>query len=128
MTHVVPLRPEPPSITSLSFVQDYWVRDPGKRQGRNFRCFWSVRPSGDWGADNDLGDRLALEWLEYAQACLTHGCAAAGNLNLIASDMPPGGDGVTVGFWSIVGYAAAHGAPEGINLAAFWGSSREAGA
>jgi hypothetical protein len=31
---VVSLSDGAPPIMSLSFVNDYWVRDPGKRQGR----------------------------------------------------------------------------------------------
>ena len=124
MTKVVPLRPELPTLASLPFVHDYWVRDPGARRGHNFRCFWNVSPSGDWGEDNALGTRLALEWLEFARAN-PGGHPASGQFGLIVDDMPPGGVGVTVGFWSIIAYAAAAGAAAGHELAAYWSSARE---
>ena len=77
MTKVVRLRPEPPSITTLSFVHDYWVRYPAKRCGESFRVFWNARPSGDYCADNRTGSRLALEYLQYADEHMKFGNGGA---------------------------------------------------
>jgi hypothetical protein len=120
MTHaksnVVPLRSEleVPPITSLSFVKDYWVREPGKRQGHSFRVFWDVNPSGDYGADCIAGEHMALEWLRYTRSCQENSSfASSGMLSWFASDMPPESTGLEVGFWSIIGGAADAGAEYG---------------
>jgi hypothetical protein len=117
MTHaksnVVPLRPKGPDITSLSFVNDYWVSEPGKRRGHSFHVFWEVNPSGDYGADCIAGEHMALEWLGYARACSETNFAASGMLSWFARDMPPESTGLEVGFWSIIGGAANAGAEYG---------------
>lgn len=123
-SNVVPLRPEPPDITSLSFVTDYLTTSTKRGQRRQtFRCFWSASPSGDYAADNRAGERLALEWLQYARAS---DMAGSGLLGRVAADMPPKADGLTAGFWSVIGFAAAHGAPQGEALVEYWNRKREA--
>jgi hypothetical protein len=67
-SNVVPLRPKEPEIMSLSFVNDYWVREASKRRGHPFRVFWDVNPSGDYSNDCWAGERMALEWLRFARA------------------------------------------------------------
>lgn len=69
-------------VRAWRFVNDYWVREPGKRRGHSFRVFWNVRPSGDYEADCITGERLALEYLAYAREALRSGFAGSSNLGL----------------------------------------------
>jgi hypothetical protein len=126
-SNVVPLHPEPkplPPITALSFVKDYWVREPGKKRGHSFRCFWSVSPSGDYDADCQAGNLMALEWLRFAQACREGGPAASCTLGWLARDMPTKRTGLEAGFFGIIGYAAEAGAVYAEALVKYRESSR----
>ncbi len=111
-------RAEKPDIKSLSFVRDYLTTSLKKGQTRKtFRCFWVVSPTGDYQDDCVQGEQMALEWLLYAKKCAKRGLAADGGLLLVVKDMPPRIGGVEVGFFSIVGFAAAYGAWAGEALA-----------
>ena len=102
-TNVIPFRkpesPELPPVTTLSFVHDYWVRPPNRKRGKSFRVFWAVSPSGDYLADCEAGQQMALEWFRFC-----------GNRNLgpvllgwIVQDMPRDLTGLEVNFLSTIG-------------------------
>jgi hypothetical protein len=104
-----PPKPSAPKVTDLSFVHDYWIREPGRRKGRNFRVFWNVRPSGDYVADCAVGQKLASEYLKWLHA--SFGSAVC--LSWIVGDMPAEQSGLEVGFLCILAFAAAVGANAG---------------
>ena len=75
-----------PTITTLPFVQD--------RDGK--RCFWAVKPTGDYTADCRTGQDYALRFLDYSAQ--SNGGAI---LQLIVPDMPREQSGIEIGFWSL---------------------------
>jgi hypothetical protein len=81
-----------------SFVKD------GVRMGRigSKRCFWVVKPSGDYGADCLTGQAMAEEYLHYARSDLLP-------LQWVVGDMQEIG-GLEVGFLGAVGISATLGA------------------
>jgi hypothetical protein len=87
-------------ITDLPFIKD--VKVPGQRGTQ--RCYWSVTPSGNYGADNRTGEEYAALFLAYAS-----NQRRASLLVSIAHAMRPDHDGITVGFWEHVGRAACFG-------------------
>lgn len=97
-------------IAKLSFVGDRKNRKPGEFP----RCWWHVKPSGDYGADCELGTRLGLEYLAFLEtherSCLQH----------IVRDMPRKLTGVEIGFLTMVSYAAGAGADRAREIAAYW--------
>ena len=84
---------------SLSFVLD---RAPNSRSDKQ-RCFWHVEPTGDYGEECKIGQRLAIEYLRYRQRADPGG---HGVLGLIVRDMPPEHTGIEVGFLHIIDHAA----------------------
>jgi hypothetical protein len=91
-----------------SFVWDF-PQGIGKRRKR---CWWHVRPPGnyapgnftpdDYTADNRLGYELALEYLRYEQRsdCGTF-------LQVIVNQMPRPLSGIEIGFLIVVATAAS---------------------
>jgi hypothetical protein len=84
--------------------------EPGKYP----RHFWRVKPTGDYGADCEIGTRLGLEYLAYQNSheasCLQH----------IVEDMPRDLTGVEIGFLTIVAHAAVAGENRAEEIAAYW--------
>jgi hypothetical protein len=108
-------------IARLSFVKtlDRLHKSPsGSPAGR---CFWDVRPSGDYVADCITGETLALEYLAYEEADTGAGTILA----WIVGDMPQKQTGVEVGFLIMVAYAASAGAHRARGLAAYWEHCRK---
>jgi hypothetical protein len=99
-----------PNIADLSFVGERKKPEAGKLP----RCFWRVTPSGDYGADCELGQRLALEYLAFQEA------ADGSSLQHIVADMPRELTGVEVGFLTMVSFAAGGGAYRARQIAAYW--------
>ncbi len=96
----------------LSFIADR--KKAGLPEGRFPRCFWNVKPTGDYVEDCDTGQRLALEYLRFI---------AAGNvpdLPAIVGDMPRPLTGIEVGFLSLVGSAAQTGFRPTLRLTQLW--------
>ena len=92
-------------VGRLSFVAS---RDgktlPLATKGQDGRCFWHVKPTGDYSEDCITGEHLALEYLNHENKHWLGGL-----LQRIVMDMPRGPDlkGVEVGFLAMVAYAAA---------------------
>jgi hypothetical protein len=128
-SNVVPLfadEPKLPDILSLPFVADFPVLEKGKKRRSTFRCFWNVTRTGDYRADCVAGECLALEYLRWSKANYEASFCCGAILGWIASDMPPKHTGLEVGFFSIVGAAAAAGAAYGERLSEYWAdASRE---
>lgn len=107
-------------IANLSFVRSR-SRSEREPNGLLPRCFWSVQPTGDIEADNDIGTALALEYLEF-EASGHHG---PGILQYIVKDMPRELTGIEVSFLQLVGFAAAEGLPQAQQIARHWRRSAE---
>jgi hypothetical protein len=91
-------------MKTLSFVVDRETAGlpaaMGKKQSR--LCFWHVAPTGDYLADTDTGNRLALEYLEADDA------SRRPALQWIVADMPRREmSGIEVGFLSVILRAAS---------------------
>jgi len=110
-------------IGDLSFVAS---RDgkalPKAKKGEMRRCFWHVFPTGEYGADNDEGNRLALEYLSYEE---TKGPNSPTLLPQIIGDMPRPLGGIEIGFLTLVGFAAGDGAERARRISAYWDKCRE---
>jgi hypothetical protein len=108
-------------IARLSFVKtlDRLHESPSGRSSG--RCFWDVRPSGDYVADCVTGETLALEYLAYEEADTGPGTILA----LIVGDMPQKQTGVEVGFLIAVAYAASAGAQRAREVVAYWDRRRK---
>jgi hypothetical protein len=89
-------------LTELSFVHDYWVRPPGRKRGQPFRVFWAVSSSGDYPADVEAGQQMAIEWLRVVGG-LNIGAVLLG---WIVTDMPRKLTGLEVGFLCTIGLVA----------------------
>jgi hypothetical protein len=109
-----------PDIGRLSFVA---TRDgkalPKPKRDQFPRCFWHVKPSGDYAADCATGRKLALEYLSFAEEN-TGGCPPS--LPWIVRDMPRALTGIEVGFLTMVSYAAGAGAQRARQISADWES------
>lgn len=93
-----------PDIGRLSFVATRDGKALPKPKGNQLgRCFWHVKPSGDYGKDCVTGRALALEYLSFAEE-KTGDCPPF--LPWIVRDMPRA---LTVGFLTMVSYAAGAG-------------------
>jgi hypothetical protein len=108
-------------IARLSFVKtlDRLHKSPSGRSSG--RCFWNVRPTGDYVADCITGETLALEYLAFEEARTDVGTILA----WIVGDMPPKQTGVEVGFLIAVAYAASAGAQRARDIAAYWKSCQK---
>ena len=94
-----PAKTVAPKLSDLSFVKS--LRERGKRGGGY--NWWSVAPSGDYGADCLTGRKLAFEYLKYLQH-------ATLPLQWIVDDMRKQElNGVEVGFLGTVSKAASLG-------------------
>ena len=95
-----------PYVGRLSFLA---MRDgntlPKPKRGELPRCFWHVKPSGNYVADCVTGEKLALEYLAFEEEDV----GGAGHLPSIVSDMPRALTGIEEGFLSMVSYAARAG-------------------
>lgn len=111
------------NIDALSFVAS---RDgkvlPKAKKGEVGRCFWHVLPTGEYGADCDQGNRLALEYLLYEA---NKGPNAPTLLPQIVGDMPSPLGGIEIGFLTLVGFAAEAGANRARGISAYWDACRE---
>jgi hypothetical protein len=92
-------------LTEISFVNDYWVREAGKKRGHTFRVFWDVFPTGNYGSDVVTGGRLAVELLEHWL-----GRAIVPLLQWVVADMPHKLTGIEIGFLAALADAACAGA------------------
>jgi len=79
------------------------------------RCFWNVRPTGDYRRDCRTGENLALEYLELQER--PNSCSY---LQIIVSDMPRELTGVEIGFLTVVAHSAAAGASAGRSVVRHW--------
>jgi hypothetical protein len=104
-------------IAGLPFVADRPPNDPAGLP----RCFWSVKPIGDYEADCRTGNAHALAYLRYLRA---EGSRGPGHLSLIVGDMPREITGIEVGFLSIIDHAARTGLPAAELLVAYWEQCR----
>jgi hypothetical protein len=83
----------PHPVAALPFVAD---RTGPVDKDRSPRCFWSVKPTGAYGADNQTGYAFALAYLRYLRS---EGSQGPGHLPSIVGDMPRGKlTGIEVGF------------------------------
>jgi hypothetical protein len=94
-------------VARLSFVKTLGQLRESPSGRSAGRCFWNVRPSGDYVADCKIGETLALEYLAYEEA---HYTEVGTILAWIVGDMPQKQTGVEVGFLIMVAYAASAGA------------------
>ena len=79
------------------------------------RCWWSVKPTGDYDADCRTGRKMGLEYLAY-EASENSG----GVLGLIVAAMPRELSGIEVSFLQLVSFAAAAGHARAERIAAYW--------
>lgn len=91
------------SILDLPFVRNCTLAE--QRAGRGKRIFWSVKPTGDWQKDCEIGELYAALALDYmVNADMTV-------LSWIATDMAhdaPSKCGIRAGFMNRIGrYAMA---------------------
>ena len=107
-----------PNIAALSFVGERNKREAGKYP----QHFWRVNRSGDYGADCELGERLALEYLAFQEA------NDQSSLQHIVADMPRELTGVEIGFLTLVSFAAGAGADRARQIAAYWDKMQKANA
>lgn len=91
----------------FSFVTD------GKK-GRNF---WDVVPSEDYGKDCQIGNNLALEYLQNRREC---GPNTSGFLQQIVGSMPRDLTGLEIGFFTLISFAAEQGVQEAERLSEYW--------
>ena len=75
------------------------------KRGR-LRCWWNVKPTGDYGKDCQTGRQFALEYLAFEQ----RDKGGPGGLQYIVEAMPRELTGVEIGFLSMVSWAAGAGA------------------
>jgi hypothetical protein len=109
-------------ITRLSFVADRDGKALQKPTGRQFpRCFWHVKSTGDFTADDLMGERLALEYLAYEEANKGTVCL----LPWIVADMPRKLGPIEISFFTTVGYAAKAGAQRAREVVAYWERRRK---
>jgi hypothetical protein len=112
-----------PDVGRLSFVA---TRDgkalPKPKRGQSPRCFWHVKPSGDYGKDCETGRRLALEYLALEE----EDTGGPGHLQHIVMDMPRALTGIEIGFLTMVSYAAGAGAERAREVSAYWDRCRAA--
>ena len=101
-------------VLSLSFVTD---ERPGNGSPR---CFWNVKPTGDYTADCEKGHELALEAVAFIRqdrsGLSTH------LLGWIVGDMPRGKEmtDIEVGFLYGFAHMAAHGEASFRRVLAYW--------
>jgi hypothetical protein len=106
-----------PDISRLSFVAARDGKTLPKPKGNQLgRCFWHVKPSGDYGKDCVTGRALALEYLALEE----EDTGGQGYLPLIVGDMPRALTGIEVGFLTMVSYAAGAGAQRARKINAYW--------
>jgi len=101
-------------VSSLSFVHD---EAPASKKDLR-RCFWHVTSTGEVQADQETGQRLALEYLRFADDI------GLEILPWIVMHMPRELTGVEVGFLDLVGRAAHQGRPEAERIVRFWEHGR----
>jgi hypothetical protein len=105
-----------PNIGELSFVASRDGKTLPKATGDQLpRCFWNVAVTGNIRQDDNLGHRLALEYLAFEEAD-----DGGGNLQLIVSDMPRRLTMVEISFLTMVSLAAAAGAFRARQIAKYW--------
>lgn len=83
------------------------------------KIWWDVKPTGDYIRDCKTGYRLAFEFMAY-QAVSPYGAPV---LQIIAKAMPRDLTGIEIGFFSMIGLAAAAGAAEARRVWAYWDSA-----
>lgn len=86
----------------------------GKRSGK--RHYWCVRPTGDWTADNGIGEQHAIDFLQWRARWGDYSSA----LQDIVKDMPRKLTGIEVGFLMLIDFAAVAGKHEAERIVAYW--------
>ena len=106
-----------PHISKLSFVASRDGKTLPKAKGyQSGRCFWNVPKTGGSERDDNLGQRLALEYLAYEEADKGGG----GHLQDIVGDMPRPLTMVEIAFLQMVSFAARAGAYRARQIAKYW--------
>src|SRR5688500_4826615 len=83
-------KPDPWDV--LSFIANR--KEVGLPDGRFPRCFWNVKPTGQYGEDCYTGEKLALEYLSFIASVP----GRPPDLPGIVGDMPRELTGIEVGF------------------------------
>jgi hypothetical protein len=105
-----------PNIGNLSFVASRDGKTLPKPKGHQLpRCFWNVAATGNIRQDDNLGHRLALEYLAFEEAD-----DGGGHLQLIVGDMPHRLTMIEIAFLEMVSFAARAGAAEARRIAKYW--------
>ena len=99
-------------LAELSFVGDRVNSRPHQFP----RCFWTVKATGNYGEDCQIGHKLALEYLAMEEADV----GGPGHLQMIVQDMPRELTGIEIGFLTMVSFAAGSGADAARRTAAYW--------
>ncbi len=95
-------------VARLSFVRTLARIPGGASRGR---CFWSIKPSGDYIADDVRGTNAALEYLAYEASPLSSGI-----LQLAVADIPDKMGTAEIAFLVTVARAAVAGVKGGFDL------------
>jgi hypothetical protein len=104
-------------IGDLSFVAHRGGKQfPRATGNQSPSCFWDVARTGDYVQDCKIGERLALEYLDFEEGSAPGG----GHLQMIVNDMPHPLTGVEIGFLSMISFAAGAGAAEARRVAWYW--------
>lgn len=106
----------------LSFTR---IRPKSEWEGTTLfpRCWWSVSPSGDYSADCNTGQHMAMEYLEYSARADGSSCLA-----LVVADMPAEQSGIEIAFLQLVGFAATAGRERAGAILKYWDNAEKAGA
>ncbi|AVA20652.1 hypothetical protein [Rhizobium sp. NXC24] len=104
-----------PGILSFTALRDGKAL-PKAKKGQHNRCFWNVSGTGDYAVDCMIGERLALEYLQYEEDDV----GGSGCLNLIVNDMPRPLTGVEHGFLTMVALQARAGRGRARQIFAYW--------
>ena len=113
----------PDQLAALPFIATRGEAGvPKSRKHQTPRCFWHVKPTGDYGTDCITGEKYALAYLEYAAALPVN--IACGCLPSIVRDMPRNLSGIEVGFLSMIDFAAEAGKHEAMRVSAYWDEYR----
>jgi len=104
-------------IADLSFVASRGGKQfPQSPDDQSPSCFLYVAGTGDYVQDCKIGERLALEYLDFEEG----NKPGNGHLQMIVDDMPHPLTGVEIGFLSMISYAAGAGAAEARRVAQYW--------
>lgn len=107
----MPVRTKSVGYHSLPFAAPNGM--PRKNGHRDW--WWNVKPTKNWGADNQRGELYARLFLDYASKS-----DSGSVLGMIADSMAGEASGVTVGFWTYIELAAAHGRKHADDVHEYW--------